>query len=329
MITGAEISIIHFVAGKIKSKLSTDELKEKTEKILGDQQLVNLLGEFYQLDAKHAKEQNEQWDQARDLIDTLKTLQKSKFVLLRFMNARTAYSLAKSFRTNVIEGTTAAKLQAYKDDLRKRSVRSMNISNVGHYGYTETAICLPKKKSTEEAGRTTDKPTKEAYSSNSHQAPARNNENVTPRYILRSSSGIAFAYPRGTPENPTISCPVGSKPTIPEGCKYGSVVYYHDALMNDAELDEVNSEDDDLVTVIEIKDRPESAQHKSQASSSHHSEGSTSCETSIVNALKPMAETAHLVQDILKFANNNDDDDDQFGADGYDFGGLYDFEVEC
>ncbi|KAJ3989191.1 hypothetical protein F5890DRAFT_1549827 [Lentinula detonsa] len=284
MITGAEISIIHFVAGKIKSKLSTDELKKKTEKILGDQQLVNLLGEFYQLDAKHAKEQNEQWDQARDLIDTLKTLQKSNF-----------------------EGTTAAKLQAYKDDLRKRSV---------------------KKKSTEEAGRTTDKPTKEANSSSSHQAPAQNNENVTPRYILRSSSGIAFAYPRGTPENPTISCPVGSKPTIPEGCKYGSVVYYHDAHMNDADLDEVNSEDDDLVTVIEIKDGPESAQHKSQASSSHHSEGSTSCETSIVNALKPMAETAHLVQDILKFANDNDDDD-QSGADGYDFGGLYDFEVEC
>ncbi|KAJ3796081.1 hypothetical protein GGU11DRAFT_789689 [Lentinula aff. detonsa] len=303
MITGAEISIIHFVAGKIKSELSPDELKEKTEKILGDQQLVSLLGELYQLDAKQAKERNDQWDRAHNLIDTLETLQSSKFVL-RFMNAHTAYSLAKSYKKNVIKSTTAAKLQAYKDDLRKRS-------------------------STEEAGRTTDKPTKEAYSSNSHQAPARNNENVTPRYILRSSSGIAFAYPRGTPENPTISCPVGSKPTIPEGCKYGSVVYYHDALMNDADLEEVNSEDDDLVTVIEIKDRPESAQHKSQASSSHHSEGSTSCETSIVNALKPMAETAHLVQDILKFANDNDDDDDQSGADGYDFGGLYDFEVEC
>ncbi|KAJ3999201.1 hypothetical protein F5050DRAFT_1039423 [Lentinula boryana] len=211
MITGAEISIIHFVAGKIKSKLSTDELKEKTEKILGDQQLVNLLGEFYQLDAKHAKEQNEQWDQAHNLIDTLETLQSSKFVL-RFMNARTAYSLAKSYKKNVIKSTTAAKLQAYKDELRKRS-RSV----------------FQKKKSTEEAGRTTDKPTKEAYSSSSHQAPPQNNANVTPRYILRSSSGIAFAYPRGTPENPTISCPVGSKPTIPEGCKYGSVVYYwHD-----------------------------------------------------------------------------------------------------
>ncbi|KAJ3744946.1 hypothetical protein DFH05DRAFT_1459871 [Lentinula detonsa] len=312
MITGAEISIIHFVAGKIKSKLSTDELKKKTEKILGDQQLVNLLGEFYQLDAKHAKEQNEQWDQARDLIDTLKTLQKSNFVL-RFMNARRHHCS----QITGLQGRFA------KAKCSKKHEHLLVITAI-----LKQRSVFQKKKSTEEAGRTTDKPTKEANSSSSHQAPAQNNENVTPRYILRSSSGIAFAYPRGTPENPTISCPVGSKPTIPEGCKYGSVVYYHDAHMNDADLDEVNSEDDDLVTVIEIKDGPESAQHKSQASSSHHSEGSTSCETSIVNALKPMAETAHLVQDILKFANDNDDDD-QSGADGYDFGGLYDFEVEC
>ncbi|KAJ4471467.1 hypothetical protein J3R30DRAFT_3407835 [Lentinula aciculospora] len=36
----------------------------------------------------------------------------------------------------------------------------------------------------------------------------------------------AFAYPRGTLENPTVSCPVGFIPIVPDGFKFGTLAYY-------------------------------------------------------------------------------------------------------
>ncbi|KAJ3782091.1 hypothetical protein GGU10DRAFT_364677 [Lentinula aff. detonsa] len=192
MITGAEVSVALVLAGKIISTLSTDGLRRKTDEILGDQELANLLGELYRLNDKQAREQSLKWEMASQKIGLLAVYGRGPIdVLVRYSIARSAYFLAQSYKVNVKKDTARAKLQAYKLGKGKQ-----NVDDRHH-------------------------PTEEAHLSSSGQ-----NTNSTPEHIVRSSSTMVFNYsvPVGTPENPAIHCPVGSEPTIPKGLKPGNII---------------------------------------------------------------------------------------------------------
>ncbi|KAJ3995050.1 hypothetical protein F5050DRAFT_1903677 [Lentinula boryana] len=191
MITGAEFSIALTLASKIISTLSTERLKNRTDEILGDHNLADLMGELYELNEKQAKKQNRKWDKACEKIKLLEVSRAPKYMLFRYSTARSAYSLAKSYEVNVKKDTAFAKLQAYKRNVLQKQKEKENI----------------------EDAQTRNHPTE---------------EDPTYRHIVRSSSTIVFDYspPVGTPENPAIHCPVGSELTIPEGLKPGNIMFY-------------------------------------------------------------------------------------------------------
>ncbi|KAJ3793169.1 hypothetical protein GGU11DRAFT_800756 [Lentinula aff. detonsa] len=193
MLTGAELSIAVTVASKIISTFSTHGLKKRTDEILGDQELANLLGELYKLNEEQAERQNRKWEMASEKIGLLAVNRGAKDVLVRYSIARSAYFLAQSYKVNVKKDTARAKLQAYKLGKGKQ-----NVDDRHH-------------------------PTEEAHLSSSGQ-----NTNSTPEHIVRSASTIVFNYsvPVGTPENPAIHCPVGSELTIPKGLKPGNIIFY-------------------------------------------------------------------------------------------------------
>ncbi|KAJ3984788.1 hypothetical protein F5890DRAFT_1514723 [Lentinula detonsa] len=203
MITGAEISIALSVVSKLISTLSTSALKNGANEIVGDQKLVDLLGELYRLNEEQATTLHDQRDLVCKKIERLGTCRGPKYIVTRYSIARSAYSSAKVYKTNLKIDTASAKLQAFKEsELRKQ-----------------------KGEPDMKEARSRDQPTEETHFS----ILAQNIENSTPRHIVRSSSTIVFDYslPVGTPENPAIHCPVGSEPTIPKGLKPGNIIFYN------------------------------------------------------------------------------------------------------
>ncbi|KAJ3722149.1 hypothetical protein DFJ43DRAFT_669926 [Lentinula guzmanii] len=202
MITGAEVSIALSVASKLIWTLSTSALKNGANEIVGDQKLVDLLGELYRLNEEQATTLHDQRDLVCKKIERLGTCRGPKYILTRNSIARSAYSSAKVYKTKVKIDTASAKLQAFKEsELRKQKGPNMK------------------------EAQSRDQPTEETHFS----ILAQNIENSTPRHIVRSSSTIVFDYslPVGTPENPAIHCPVGSEPTIPKGFKPGNIIFYN------------------------------------------------------------------------------------------------------
>ncbi|KAJ3996369.1 hypothetical protein F5050DRAFT_1712161 [Lentinula boryana] len=98
MLTGAELSIAVTVASKIISTLSTHGLKKRTDEILGDQELANLLGELYKLNEEQAERQNRKWEMASEKIELLAVRRGPKEVLVQYSIARSAYFLAQSYK---------------------------------------------------------------------------------------------------------------------------------------------------------------------------------------------------------------------------------------
>ncbi|KAJ4499789.1 hypothetical protein C8R41DRAFT_608282 [Lentinula lateritia] len=139
----------------------------------------------------------------------------------------------------------------------------------------------------------------------------------TPRYIIQTPDMAVFAYPRGTPENPTVSCPVGSKPILPDGFKFGTLAYYYQPshvamISSDESSSAAQIEEDDLVPVIEIRDIPKSSPSGvAQASSSNHRRQSTNREELVEDIiredLQDIAGTAHFIG-TLRAASGSDGD---------------------
>ncbi|KAJ3782089.1 hypothetical protein GGU10DRAFT_87548 [Lentinula aff. detonsa] len=205
MLTGLEVSIIHIAAVKMRSELSTDQVKAKADEILFKPELADLMGVLFELNRPQALRNTAQWKRARAICDSINTVQGSKFILFRYISARTAYSLAKSYERRVKKDTASAKMQTYMKPESQQPKRKQGQSAM------EAQI---------------DYPTEEDHSSITHQSPAPSPERSASQYILRSSSMISFGYPQGTPENPAIHCPVGSELTIPKGLKPGNIIFY-------------------------------------------------------------------------------------------------------
>ncbi|KAJ3877564.1 hypothetical protein F5051DRAFT_408263 [Lentinula edodes] len=118
-------------------------------------------------------------------------------------------------------------------------------------------------------------------------------------------------------KNITQTITVGSKPILPDGFKFGTLAYYyhpsHVAMISsDESSSATQTEEDDLVPVIEIRDIPKSSRSGvAQASSQSHRRQSINreelVEDIIREELQDIAGTAHFIG-TLRAANGSDGD---------------------
>ncbi|KAJ3847167.1 hypothetical protein EV368DRAFT_88043 [Lentinula lateritia] len=127
----------------------------------------------------------------------------------------------------------------------------------------------------------------------------------------------AFAYhPQDTPDNSIIeSCPKGAGPILPDGFKHGTLAYYYQSAITKNEISstsQTDSEEDELVPVIEIRDKPKSSRRGSaqRFPRGHVRRRSTDSEEIVENirsGLQDIAETAHYI-DHFRASNESNDD---------------------
>ncbi|KAJ3877566.1 hypothetical protein F5051DRAFT_408267 [Lentinula edodes] len=288
MLTGLEIPIIAAVTGKAIATFTfsrTSVLIDQTRDILNDDHLTKSLILLYELNPKLASESDDRHKRARAIFNGLDLMKGPKYILIRHISARNAKSLAARYRNVVTTETTDAKIKQAREKARKRE--QMN------HGKDIT-----QKINTRVSGQ---------------------DHAVTqiPKYIIQTPDMAAFAYPRGTPENPTVSCPVGSRPILPDGFKFGTLAYYYQPshvamISSDESSSATQTEEDDLVPVIEIRDIPKSSRSGvAQASSQSHRRQSTNreelVEDIIREELQDIAGTAHFIG-TLRAANGSDGD---------------------
>ncbi|KAJ3931440.1 MAG: hypothetical protein NXY57DRAFT_1007324 [Lentinula lateritia] len=288
MLTGLEIPIIAAVTGKAIATFKfsrTSVLIDQTRDILNDDHLTKALILLYELNPQLALENDDRRQHAQNMFDNLGRMKGRKYILVRHISARNAKSLAAQYRNEVTTETTDAKIKQAREKARRRE--QMNHSKD-----------ITQKINTRVSGQ-------------DHAVTQ------TPKYIIQTSDMAAFAYPRGTPENPTVSCPVGSKPILPDGFRFGTLAYYYQPshvamISSDESSSATQTEEDDLVPVIEIRDIPKSSRSGiAQASSSSHRRQSTNreelVEDIIREELQDIAGTAHFIG-TLRAANGSDGD---------------------
>ncbi|KAJ4468431.1 hypothetical protein C8J55DRAFT_551920 [Lentinula edodes] len=293
MLTGLEIPIIAAVTGKAIATFTfsrTSVLIDQTRDILNDDHLTKSLILLYELNPKLASESDDRHKRqalrlARAIFNGLDLMKGPKYILIRHISARNAKSLAARYRNVVTTETTDAKIKQAREKARKRE--QMNHSKD-----------ITQKINTRVSGQ-------------DHAVTQ------TPKYIIQTPDIAAFAYPRGTPENPTVSCPVGSKPILPDGFKFGTLAYYYQPshvamISSDESSSATQTEEDDLVPVIEIRDMPNSSRRGvAQASSPSHRRQSINreelVEDIIREELQDIAGTAHFIG-TLRAANGSDGD---------------------
>ncbi|KAJ3931326.1 MAG: hypothetical protein NXY57DRAFT_1007874 [Lentinula lateritia] len=288
MLTGLEIPIIAAVTGKAVATFKfsrTSVLIDQTRDILNDDHLTKSLILLYELNPRLAVENDKRRQQVQNTFDNLDRMKGRKYILIRHISARNAKSLAARYRNVVTTETTEAKIKQAREKARKREqmTHSKNITQT----ISNTRV------------------------SGDHAVTQ------TPEYIIQTPDMAAFAYPRGTPENPTVSCPVGSKPILPDGFKFGTLAYYYQPshvamISSDESSSATQTEEDDLVPVIEIRDMPRSSRSGvAQASSQSHRRQSTNreelVEDIIREELQDIAGTAHFIG-TLRAANGSDGD---------------------
>ncbi|KAJ4481366.1 hypothetical protein C8J55DRAFT_511488 [Lentinula edodes] len=294
MITGLEIPIITALSGKLAAAIQanrTSVLVEETKSILNDEKLTNLLCLLYKLDPKLAKRNDKRYAKARAICDNLELLKGSKYILIRHISARSANALALQYSDHVTADTTDAKIRQSREKAHMREQMEQSDRN--------------KHKS-------------HAPHSVQHHHAAAANTNQTPRYIVQTPSMAAFAYHQDTPDNPIESCPEGAGPVLPDGFKHGTLAYYYQPPHTMASIDENSStsqtdlEEDDLIPVIEIRDKPKSSRRGSaqRFSHSHVRRRSTDSEEIVENirsGLQDIAETAHYIDNFRASNESNDD----------------------
>ncbi|KAJ3891695.1 hypothetical protein GG344DRAFT_76684 [Lentinula edodes] len=288
MLTGLEIPIIAALTGKAAAfKFSrTSVLIDQTRNILNDEHLTKLLALLYELDPDLAHQTNEHHTEARNIFNRLELMKGPKYILIRHISARNAKFLATRYENVVMDNTTEAKIKQAQEKARKRAqmTHSMDITQT----ITNTRV-----------------------SGQDHAVTQ------APKYIIQTPDMAAFAYPRGTPENPTVSCPVGSRPILPDGFKFGTLAYYYQPshvamISSDESSSATQTEEDDLVPVIEIRDMPRSSRSGvAQASSPSHRRQTINreelVEDIIREELQDIAGTAHFIG-TLRAANGSDGD---------------------
>ncbi|KAJ3848563.1 hypothetical protein EV368DRAFT_86472 [Lentinula lateritia] len=285
MLTGLEIPIIAIISGKVVAALKfsrTSVLVDEARRILNDENLTKLLTLLYELNPGLASENDDYRIHARAIFNDLDLMRGPKYILIRHIKARKVASIALEYAVSVTANTTDAKIKQAREKALKRD--KMEHSK----GIKQTTI--------------------------DHYNVAENN---TAQYITQTPSGAVFGYPRGTLENPTVACPVGSKPILPDGFKFGTLAYYYQPLhagmiCSDDISSATQTDEDDLVPVIEIRDMPESSRSGvAQASSPSHRRQSINreefVEDIIREELQDIAGTAHFIG-TLRAANGSDDD---------------------
>ncbi|KAJ3807391.1 hypothetical protein F5876DRAFT_79745 [Lentinula aff. lateritia] len=299
MITGLEIPIITALSGKLAAAIQanrTSVLVEETKSILNDEKLTNLLCLLYKLDPKLAKRNDKQYRKARAICDNLDLLKGSRYILIRHISARSANALALQYSDRVTAETTDAKIKQSREKAHMREQMEHSDGNK-HISHAPHSV--------------------------QHRHAAAANTNQKPRYIVQTPSMAAFAYhPQDTPDNSTIeSCPKGAGPILPDGFKHGTLAYYYQSQLTQSAItknensstSQTDSEEDDLVPVIEIRDKPESSRRGSaqRFPRGHVRRRSTDSSEEIVenirSGLQDIAETAHYI-DHFRASNESNDD---------------------
>ncbi|KAJ3806830.1 hypothetical protein F5876DRAFT_80303 [Lentinula aff. lateritia] len=298
MITGLEIPIITALSGKLAAAIQanrTSVLVEETKSILNDEKLTNLLCLLYKLDPKLAKRNDKRYRKARAICDNLDLLTGSRYILIRHISARSANALALQYSDRVTADTTDAKIKQSREKAHMREQMEHGDGNK-HISHAPHSV------------------------QHRHAAAA----NTAPRYIVQTPSMAAFAYPQDTPDNSPIESSLeGAEPILPDGFKHGTLAYYYQpphtmasisAFTKDenSSTSQTDSEEDDLVPVIEIRDQPKSSRRRSaqRFPRSHVRRRSTDSEEIVENirsGLQDIAETAHYIVNFRASTESNDD----------------------
>ncbi|KAJ4499776.1 hypothetical protein C8R41DRAFT_813562 [Lentinula lateritia] len=292
--TGIEIPIIAAVSAKVVAAIKsnrTSVLIEETRRILNDEHLTNLLSLLYELDPDLAAENTELYTRARAIFNNLNLMKSSKYILIRYISARNAVSLATEYQKSVADNTTDAKIKQAREKATRR------------------AQMKHSKQMKQDVWRG---PAPTSHFIQDHQCTAPNDQ--TPQYILQTLSGAAFVYPRGTPDNPTSCCPVGSRLIMPNGFECGTIAYYNQqsAMIGlNANSSTSQTEEDDLVPVIEVRDMPYSRRGSAQAFPHSHRPRSTNIEELVEDVirtgLQDIAESVHCIG-TFRAANGSNSD---------------------
>ncbi|KAJ3867623.1 hypothetical protein EV359DRAFT_61312 [Lentinula novae-zelandiae] len=271
--TGIEIPIIAAVSAKVVAAIKsnrTSVLIEETRRILNDEHLTNLLSLLYELDPDLAAENTELYTRARAIFNNLNLMKSSKYILIRYISARNAVSLATEYQKSVADNTTDAKIKQAREKATRR------------------AQMKHSKQMKQDVWR---RPAPTSHFIQDHQCTAPNDQ--MPQYILQTLSGAAFVYPRGTPDNPTICCPQSAMIGL------------------NANSSTSQTEEDDLVPVIEVRDMPYSRRGSAQAFPRSHRPRSTNSEELVEDVirtgLQDIAESVHCIG-TFRAANGSNSD---------------------
>ncbi|KAJ3813511.1 hypothetical protein F5876DRAFT_63105 [Lentinula aff. lateritia] len=271
--TGIEIPIIAAVSAKVVAAIKsnrTSVLIEETRRILNDEHLTNLLSLLYELDPDLAAENTELYTRARAIFNNLNLMKSSKYILIRYISARNAVSLATEYQKSVADNTTDAKIKQAREKATRR------------------AQMKHSKQMKQDLWRG---PAPTSHFIQDHQCTVPNDQ--TPQYILQTLSGAAFVYPRGTPDNPTICCPQSAMIGL------------------NANSSTSQTEEDDLVPVIEVRDMPYSRRGSAQAFPHSHRPRSTNSEELVEDVirtgLQDIAESVHCIG-TFRAANGSNSD---------------------
>ncbi|KAJ3756875.1 hypothetical protein EV360DRAFT_71612 [Lentinula raphanica] len=172
---------------KLKFGLST-RLEEKSERILNDDEILRLEKILYKLDRELATTKSKERQMASRYIAFNKQLTGFREMFTRYRHAREAYSMAKTYESNIRREAADAQMRAMREkhfqkqqqkqeQLRKDRTRTRS---------TEATLTISTS------------------------------DRISPELIQLM----------GTLKKPAILCPIGKTPRIPKGFKPAYLIYY-------------------------------------------------------------------------------------------------------
>ncbi|KAF8826603.1 hypothetical protein HHX47_DHR5000437 [Lentinula edodes] len=300
MITGLEIPIITALSGKLAAAIQanrTSVLVEETKSILNDEKLTNLLCLLYKLDPKLAKRNDKRYAKARAICDNLELLKGSKYILIRHISARSANALALQYSDHVTADTTDAKIRQSREKAHMREQMIDKISE-DRLPIPFNTITLPL--------RTPHLDTLFKLPVWLHSHIIRILQTILPSSPVRKAQGPYCQMASSTePSHITIRI---EHPQPPHTMASISAITKDE----NSSTSQTDLEEDDLIPVIEIRDKPKSSRRGSaqRFSHSHVRRRSTDSEEIVENirsGLQDIAETAHYIDNFRASNESNDD----------------------
>ncbi|KAJ3975429.1 hypothetical protein EV361DRAFT_504257 [Lentinula raphanica] len=172
---------------KLKFGLST-RLEEKSERILNDDEILGLEKILYKLDRELATTKSKERQMASRYIAFNKQLTGFREMFTRYRHAREAYSMAKTYESNIRREAADAQMRAMREKYSQKQQRKQEQLREDRTRTRSTEATLTISTS----------------------------DRISPELIQLM----------GTLKKPAILCPIGKTPRIPKGFKPAYLIYY-------------------------------------------------------------------------------------------------------